>query len=64
MITMFDVGDIIQARFKAKIVSYSITNNEDCYVLELYKPGDTEETRTRIYLSTEDLKRMYAEKLH
>ena len=52
MTTLFDIGDGIEVTLKGKVKEYSISENGDCYIIELtnVKPNGT-----RVYLDSKTL---------
>lgn len=53
MTTLFDIGDEIDIRLCGKLVSFSVSGNGDCYVVEL---TDTKPEGTKLYLDSAALK--------
>lgn len=61
MQTMFDIGDKIEFTVKAKVKSYSISDNGDCYTVELLG-GKLAGSNPVLYMDTKMLKSCGAEK--
>ena len=53
MTTLFDIGDELDIRLSGKLVSFSVSDNGDCYVVEL---TDTKPEGTKLYLDSAALK--------
>lgn len=53
MTTLFDIGDEIKVTLKGKIKEYTISENGDCYIIDL---TDVKPNGTRIYLDSVALK--------
>lgn len=49
MTMLFNIGDEIKITMEGKIKEYSISENGDCYIIEL---SDVDPKGTRVYLNT------------
>ena len=52
MTTLFDIGDEIKVTLQGKVKEYSVSENGDCYVIEL---TNVKPERTMVYLDTATL---------
>lgn len=52
MKTLYDIGDEIEIRLIGRIKEYRVTEDGDCYTIELTDP---KQKRNRVYLTSEDL---------
>lgn len=55
MITLYDIGDEIEITLKGKIKQYTVSENGDCYTIELNNNGGINDG-IKVYLDTPALK--------
>lgn len=61
MQTMFDIGDEIEFTVRAKVKEYSISENGDCYTVEL--SNKLAGVAPNLYMDTQMLKACHARKI-
>lgn len=63
MVTKFDVGDVIQFEVVGRIVSYSCSENYDCYGIEVCDNEGEHDGNLRLYINSEQLEECHAVKV-
>lgn len=63
MVTKFDIGDVIRFEVVAKVKSYEVSEDGDCWVVSLIGSDGTCNEQMKLYLETEDLELCHAVKV-
>ena len=63
MVTKFDIGDVIRFEVVAKVKSYEVSEDGDCWVVSLIGSDGTCNEQMKLYLETEDLELCHAVKI-